>query len=49
MLRGEVEASVLAVILQTLVHVGGHTQEIVALTRQLLREEYRFMEPPRAR
>jgi hypothetical protein len=44
-LRGEVETSVLGVILQTLVHVGGHTQEIIALTRLQLRDDYRYMDP----
>lgn len=44
MLRGEVQGSVLTVILQTLVHVAGHTQEIVALTRLQLPDAYRFME-----
>jgi hypothetical protein len=44
MLRGEVENTVLGVIVQTLVHVGGHTQEIVALTRLQLREVYQFLE-----
>ncbi len=44
MLRGEVENSVLAVILQTLVHLGGHTQEIIALTRRLLGARYCFLE-----
>ena len=43
MLRGDVERPVVRVILQTLVHLGGHTQEIVALTRLQLRERYRFM------
>lgn len=44
MLRGEVEGTVMTLILQTLIHVGGHTQEIVALTRLQLRDRYRFME-----
>ena len=42
MLVGEVQGTVLKLILQTLVHVGGHTQEIIALTRLQLRDEYRF-------
>jgi uncharacterized damage-inducible protein DinB len=46
MLKGEVEGTVLKLILQTLVHVGGHTQEIVALTRSQLRDRYRFMQTP---
>jgi hypothetical protein len=45
MLAGEVEKTLLAIILNTLVHVGGHTQEIVALTRVQLRERYRFQQP----
>ncbi len=44
MLRGEVERTVLAVVLQTLVHLGGHTQEVIALTRRLLGDDYRFLE-----
>jgi hypothetical protein len=43
MLHGEVERSKVRVLWQTLVHLGGHTQEIVALTRLQLREQYRFM------
>jgi hypothetical protein len=42
-LRGEVEGTAVALIVQTLVHLGGHTQEIVALTRFRLRDAYRFM------
>jgi hypothetical protein len=45
MLAGEVEKTLLAIILYTLVHLGGHTQEIVALTRLQLRERYRFQQP----
>ncbi len=45
MLQGEVEKTLLAIILQTLVHVGGHTQEIIALTRLQLRDRYRFQRP----
>jgi uncharacterized damage-inducible protein DinB len=58
MLRGEVEGSVLGLIVQNLVHVGGHTQEIITLTRRQLGDRYRFMQttpatsapsaPPRA-
>lgn len=44
MLRGEVERSKMRVLWQTLVHLGGHTQEIVALTRLQLGERYRFMQ-----
>ncbi|HEY2894137.1 MAG TPA: DUF1572 family protein [Pirellulales bacterium] len=46
MLRGDVEASVLRLIVQTLVHLGGHTQEIIAMTRRQLGDAYRFMQPP---
>jgi uncharacterized damage-inducible protein DinB len=42
-LRGEVEGTAVTLIVQTLVHLGGHTQEIVALTRLQLRDSYRFM------
>jgi uncharacterized protein DUF1572 len=42
MLAGEVEGTLITLILQTLVHLAGHTQEIVALTRLQLRERYRF-------
>ncbi|MEX2113999.1 MAG: DUF1572 family protein [Pirellulales bacterium] len=44
MLRGPVEGTFVTLILQTLVHLGGHTQEIVSLTRLQLRETYRFMQ-----
>jgi hypothetical protein len=46
MLKGEVEGSVLKVIQQTLAHVAGHTQEIIALTRLQLRDRYRFLHAP---
>jgi hypothetical protein len=39
----EREDSVLAVILRTLLHVGGHTQEIVHLTRLQVGDAYRFL------
>ncbi len=42
-LRGEVEGTAVALVVQTLVHLGGHTQEIVALTRRQLSDTYRFM------
>ena len=45
MLAGEVAKTLLAIIINTLVHLGGHTQEIVALTRLQLRERYRFQRP----
>ena len=44
MLKGEVEGTFVTLILHTLVHLGGHTQEIVAVTRLQLREGYRFMQ-----
>ena len=44
MLRGEVEGNFVTIILHTLVHLGGHMQEIVTITRLQLRESYRFME-----
>jgi hypothetical protein len=47
MLQGPVERDATLVIVQTLVHLGGHTQEIVTLTRQQLGERYRFLQPPR--
>lgn len=46
MLRGDVDARVLTVILQTLVHLSGHSQEIVALTRRELGDAYRFLLSP---
>lgn len=45
MLQGEVERDAMLVIVQTLVHLGGHTQEIVTLTRQQLGDRYRFLQP----
>jgi hypothetical protein len=44
MLRGDVENSVLGIAFQTIVHVAGHTQEIIALTRLQLGERYQFLE-----
>lgn len=44
MLRGEVERPKMRVLWQTLVHLGGHTQEIVALTRLQLGDRYRFLQ-----
>jgi hypothetical protein len=46
MLKGEVEGTFITIILHSLVHLGGHTQEIVALTRLQLRERYQFMQQP---
>ena len=45
MLAGEVENTLMAIIVQNLVHVAGHTQEIIALTRTQLGERYRFQLP----
>ncbi len=42
MLVGEVEGTLVRLILQTLVHLGGHTQEIVAFTRLQLGDRYQF-------
>ena len=42
-LRGEVEGTAVTLIVQTLIHLGGHTQEIVALTRLQLQDDYRFL------
>jgi len=42
MLQGTVERTLEGLILSTLVHLGGHMQEIVTLTRQQLGEAYRF-------
>jgi Protein of unknown function (DUF1572) len=46
-LRGEIEGTVLAVVLGALLHLGGHAQEIVYVTRLRLGDAYRFhVEPP---
>ena len=42
-LSGEIEGNVTRLIVQTLVHLGGHTQEIIALARRQLGDRYRFM------
>ncbi len=44
MLNGEVEGTFVVIILHTIVHLGCHTQEIVALTRLQLREGYVFLQ-----
>jgi hypothetical protein len=44
-LAGKAEISVLAVIFRTLVHLNGHAQEIVFMTRRLLGDGYRFQSP----
>jgi Protein of unknown function (DUF1572) len=41
-LRGEMEGTVLAVVLRTLLHMSGHAQEIIYATRLLLGDAYRF-------
>lgn len=46
MLAGDVEGTLVDLILYTLVHLGGHSQEIVALTRLQLRENYKFLRTP---
>ena len=43
MLKGDVEGTILTLVLQTLVHAGGHAQEIIAMTRLQLQGTYRFM------
>jgi hypothetical protein len=45
MLRGEAQSSVLAVVLQTLTHLSGHTQEIIYITRSQLGDAYQFRSP----
>jgi hypothetical protein len=45
MLAGDVEGTLVTLIMQTLVHLGGHTQEIVAMTRGQLKDRYRFQQP----
>jgi hypothetical protein len=44
-LAGNDEISVMAVIFRTLVHLNGHAQEIVFMTRRLLGNSYRFQSP----
>jgi hypothetical protein len=39
------EVTVLTVLYRTLVHLGGHAQEIVFMTRSLLGDAYRFQRP----
>jgi len=43
--RGEMEGTVLAVVLRTLLHLSGHAQEIVYATRLLLGDAYAFQAP----
>lgn len=42
---GSVEISVMAVILRTLVHLNGHAQEILYMTRKQLDGRYQFQNP----
>ena len=44
-LWGEMEGTVLAVVQRTLLHLSGHTQEIVYATRFLLGDAYRLQVP----
>jgi hypothetical protein len=39
--RGPVDATVLAVVLRSLLHLAGHTQEIIAMTKNQLGDGYR--------
>ena len=45
-LIGEKEATVQAVVLTTLLHLSGHVQEIIYITRLQLGESYQFRTPP---
>jgi hypothetical protein len=45
-LVGEKEATVQAVVLTTLLHLSGHVQEIIYITRLQLGESYQFRTPP---
>ena len=40
-----VEVTVVSILFRTLVHLGGHAQEIVFMTRSLLGDGYRFQRP----
>jgi len=46
MMSGETQATVQAVVLQTLTHLSGHAQEIIYITRLQLGEAYQFRSPP---
>jgi hypothetical protein len=46
MLHGETEATVQAVVMQTLLHLSGHAQEIIYITRLQLGEAYQFRSRP---
>jgi hypothetical protein len=45
-LRGETVGTVQAVVLQTLLHLSGHVQEIIYITRLQLGDSYQFRSPP---
>jgi hypothetical protein len=45
LLSGTTEKSVLGVVLQTLTHLSGHSQEILHLTRTQLGDRYDFRQP----
>ena len=45
-LRGDTEGTVQAVVLQTLMHLSGHVQEIIYITRLQLGDSYQFRSPP---
>ena len=44
-LQGQMESTVLAVVLRSLLHLSGHAQEIVYATRLLLGDAYKFRAP----
>ncbi len=44
-LKHRFDRDVLSVILHTLLHLAGHAQEVVFMTRSLLGEEYEFLNP----
>ncbi len=46
LLSGETEGTVQAVVLQTLLHLSGHVQEIIYITRLQLRDSYQFRLSP---
>jgi Protein of unknown function (DUF1572) len=45
-LRGETEGTVQGVVWQTLLHLSGHVQEIIYITRLQLGDSYQFRSPP---
>jgi hypothetical protein len=46
MLRGETEETIQTVVLTTLLHLSGHVQEIIYITRLQLGDSYQFRSPP---